>query len=120
MPKTITKTHGKTGKHLKVIAFGTDALGVELLGNPQQPEPATFLLKFPGGEVEVSRTTDGDYWVHVLANQPDLSDGHRADGRALGTIINARCFRVDGEVPTSAVYDLAVRIQAVTASESKP
>jgi hypothetical protein len=120
MPKTATKTNGKTGRHLKVIAFGTDALGVELLGNPKLPEPVTFLLKFPGGEVEVSRTTDGDYWVHVLANQPTLSDGHRADRRALGKVVDARCFRVDGEMPTSEVYDLAVRIHTVPAGEIKP
>jgi hypothetical protein len=55
----------KTGAHLRIQNFGTNCQGVELFGDPKRPEPLTFLVKLPTAEVEISRTTDGRYWVHI-------------------------------------------------------
>jgi len=38
----------------------------------KKAEPATHLIKFPGGSVELTRTSDGDYWVHVWVNRGEV------------------------------------------------
>ena len=48
----------------KVVHSG-DAVTVIFKGNPKHPEPSTGIIKFPGGHVEVSRTTDNQYWAHT-------------------------------------------------------
>lgn len=58
----------KTGAHLKIESFGSNALGVKLLGNPQKPEPDSFRVEFPGGVVDLERCVDGSYWVHIIAS----------------------------------------------------
>jgi len=46
-----------------------------LLGDPSMKlEKPYTIIKFPGGSVEVTRTTDGDYWVHVAVSQDFPSD----------------------------------------------
>jgi hypothetical protein len=62
-----------TDSHLKIKKAGSNASEVTLKGDPKSPESSTFLVKFPGGCVEISRTTQGDYWVHVRPYQPDDS-----------------------------------------------
>lgn len=55
----------------------------ELLGDPKVriEKPYTIVL-FPGGDVEIARTSDGDYWVHVAV---------RGDpGQPTGRITRAR------------------------------
>ena len=80
----------KTGSHLKIKAFGSATLGVELEGNPKKPEPDGFHIKFPGGEIYLARCTSGDYWVHVCRNDGDRADGTRMDGRPLGELVDHR------------------------------
>jgi len=53
-------------------AKGTDCNKVkiggltELYGDPDlKIEKSYTIVLFPGGAVEISRTTEGDYWVHV-------------------------------------------------------
>lgn len=77
----------KTGSHLKIRPMGDSVLGVELEGNPKRPEPIHFRVVFPGGDVDVVRTTDGDYWVHVRTDIPE----HRIDFEGpTARIVNAR------------------------------
>lgn len=99
----------KIGNHLRVQPFGSDALGVNLLGNPQYPEPVFFFVTFPGGRVEITRTTNDEYWVHVTSDQPNQSDGRRADDRKLGKIIDARCDRI-GTDPQDEIGHIAIRV----------
>lgn len=61
----------KTGAHLKIKSYGDAALGVELEGNPNKPEPPHFRVAFPGGDVDIARCDDGSYWIHVRVNHPD-------------------------------------------------
>lgn len=77
----------QTGKHLKIKSMGNAALGVELEGNPQKPEPIHFRVVLPFGDVDIVRTTDNDYWVHVRTDHPD--DGWSPD-RNFGKFIDAR------------------------------
>lgn len=71
---------------------------IELLGEKtRRPEPAQHIIEFPGGAVEVSRTTDNCYWVHVLITRrnvcADLLPGREG---AYGDIVGSRITRVDG------------------------
>jgi hypothetical protein len=54
-----------TGKHLKIVNMGDNVMGVKLEGDKRRPEPIHFRVCFPGGDVDVVRTTDGQYWVHI-------------------------------------------------------
>lgn len=88
-------------RKINVERAGDDALVVRLLGDKRQPEPSTFLVQFPGGEVEIARTSDDRYWVHVRPNTAEdevASDGAKKAGRL------ARA-RVDHSVPGGMVTD---------------
>ena len=71
--------------------WGTAAYGIEIEGNPQKPEPDTCLVFFPGGCVEITRTTTGKYWIHVGAFTDDSGlldvNNERLDGRRKGRIV---------------------------------
>jgi len=47
------------------IKHSSDGVTVMLRGDVRRPEPSTGVIRFPGGHVEVSRTSGGDYWAHV-------------------------------------------------------
>ena len=105
----------QTGKHLKVKSFGDNVLGVELKGNPKQPEPIHFRVKLPFGDIDIARCTNNDYWIHVRLDHPE--DG-KSPERLFGKFVDARlnvigkhtvdCDRGDFSHPD--LYHLAVRI----------
>ncbi len=51
------------------VTHSDDAVTIEFRGNPQIPEPSTAIIKFPGGYVEVARTTGNEYWAHIQVHQ---------------------------------------------------
>ncbi len=64
---------------------------VELLGDKQKkPEPAQHIIEFPGGAIEVSRTSDGNYWAHIIINQAQRVDDAEGRESAFGQIIGSR------------------------------
>ena len=102
-------------KRLKVTDFGSTVQGVTLKGDRRNPEPESFRVQFPGGDVDVVRTTDDEYWVHVRVNRP----GNTLDEEApLGRIVDARLDITDrhasetkvGDFENPNLYHLAVRI----------
>ena len=48
-------------------------------GDHVVPEPSTGVIKFPGGHVEVSRTSDGKYWAHIAVDNPSNIAKSRID-----------------------------------------
>ncbi len=107
----------KTGEHLKIVKMGDNAMGVVLDGNPQRPEPIYFRVVIPGGEVDIVRTSDDDYWVHVRVNH--LGHGSFCHSEEVpGRILDARLdltskHTVDvdvGDFNSPDLYHLAVRI----------
>ena len=102
-------------QRLKVINFGTDVQGVKLKGNPKNPEPESFRVQFPGGDVDVTRTTDNEYWVHIRVNRPGNSideeepNGHITDARLDIVGKHASETKV-GDFENPDLYHLAVRI----------
>ena len=79
----------RTGAHLRVEQRGSNASGVRLMGDPRRPEHSDFIVSFPGGEVILSRTTEGDYWVHVYTARPG-TPGYSPESDQAGRISSAR------------------------------
>ncbi|WP_172670861.1 hypothetical protein, partial [Labrenzia sp. DG1229] len=60
----------------------------ELLGDPSiKPEKPHTIVGFPGGDVEIARTDDGNYWVHVAVRQPP-AEPHKSPGKIVGARID--------------------------------
>lgn len=53
-----------------------------LFGDPKiKPEKPYTIIGFPGGDVEISRTTDGKYWVHVAVKDGGAIESARLDAK---------------------------------------
>lgn len=61
-----------------------------LKGNKSNPEPAEHIIKFPGGSISVSRTSDNEYWAHVLINDREVNDDFGVMQSAAGKIVDTR------------------------------
>lgn len=61
------------------VVHSDDAVLIKFEGNPKNPEPSTAVIRFPGGEVEVARCSDGTYWVHTYAASEKNIVGSRVD-----------------------------------------
>ncbi len=58
-----------------------------LHGDPEvKVEKPTTIIHFPGGSVEISRTTEGDYWAHVAVDPKEEA----LNGDTYGEVIDAR------------------------------
>lgn len=71
---------------------------ITLLGDKtKKPEPAQHIIEFPGGAIEVSRCTDGNYWAHILVTQQNVCED-LLPGRAgcYGVVVDSRVQRADG------------------------
>jgi len=104
-----------TGKHLRIKRMGDNVLGVELEGNPKKPEPIHFRVEFPFGDVDIVRTTDDDYWVHVRVNHPDDGDEpYRTMGRVTDARLDIKGKHASecdaGDFADENLYHLAVRV----------
>lgn len=92
---------------LKVVSMGDAVQGVHLLGNRRNPEPVHFRVTFPGGDVDVVRTTDDEYWIHVYVHHHphgqivdarlDIAGRHTSDVKM-------------GDFGDPKLYHLAVRV----------
>ena len=75
----MTLTSGK-GSEVNKIKIGQTNV---LLGDPNvKPEKPYTIIQFPGGHVEIARTSTDEYWVHVTTR-------HDIDTKA-ATIVNCR------------------------------
>lgn len=106
----------KTGSHLKIKPMGDKVLGVELKGCKSKPEPIHFRVTFPGGHVDVVRTTGGEYWAHIGVNHrnssnydPLRSSGELVDGRM--DLTNKSINETDmGDIQNPELYHLAIKV----------
>lgn len=104
-------------RRLKIESFGTEVQGVWLRGDRRNPEPESFRVAFPGGDVDVVRTTDGEYWIHVRVNSADdarVSDGELVEGRLVDARLDVRGKHASetdaGDFADPGLYHLAVRV----------
>ncbi len=87
---------------------------IELLGDKtKRPEPAQHIIEFPGGAIELSRTSDGRYWAHIIVEDARW-------GRTRGQVVGTR-LAIDGEPlreivdgpRRSGIRQIAVLIEAI-------
>ena len=106
-----------TGKHLKIKKMGDNVLGVELKGDPKQPEPIYFRVVLPFGHVDIVRQNNNDYWVHIGCNNekdgmfiPDETQtGKFVDGRI--DMHGKHANETDqGDFGHKDMYHMAVRV----------
>lgn len=101
------------------VHHSDDACCIDIRGDVRNPEPSTAVVKFPGGHVEVSRHSDGSYWVHVARNAQQQSDDD-----VLGAIVESRIdytheayVRHGGDIPPMPAHEdiqhIAVRMARV-------
>ena len=87
---------GATAKNWNFGERGTPKR-IELLGDKHvRPESAEYIIEFPGGAVEVARTSDGDYWCHIIVHHGQVLGDAAGSARlsARGEVIGSRLGRV--------------------------
>lgn len=67
------------------VVHSEDAVTVVFKGNPKNPEPSSGIIIFPGGHVEVSRSSDGTYWAHI-----QIQEESDATGNPAGEVVSSR------------------------------
>ncbi len=87
---------------------------ITLKGDKRKPESATHIIEFPGGSIELSRTSNNEYWAHISVNRGQIiddADGYHGDA---GRIVTGRIDRTEGHVEDlpgcETIHHLAVRI----------
>lgn len=113
----------------KVEKFGEKHLGLVITGNPKNCEVEMYSIRFPGGEVNVTRAVDGDpetdYWVHVSCNNPGTSYYTPYDGdigEVPSRFVDARLDQTDkhasesnlGDFERPELYHVALRVSRKT------
>lgn len=90
---------------------------ITLLGDKhKKPESAQHVIEFPGGAIELSRTTDGNYWAHILINRDFAIDDCKGFRSKCGEVIGSRIgYRNGAEIQNienhQDVYQIAVLIK---------
>lgn len=77
-------------------------------------ESATHIIEFPGRSIEVSRTTEGNYWAHISVNHEWAYEDLEGRYAMFGNIVNSRIDTCDGitEIPNhEQVQHLAILIK---------
>ena len=99
----------------KVYQVGKAPKRITLLGDKKRPESAQHIIEFPGGAIEVSRTSDGNYWAHIIVNRGDVIDDAEGRVSARGVVINSRVdrnrSRIDDIPNQNTVCQIAVLIK---------
>ncbi len=73
------------------IVRSDDATTVIIAGDKRNPEPTMAAIVFPGGCLEVSRTSDGTYWAHISVNgDKQVTDEAGKFHERRGRIIDSR------------------------------
>ena len=100
------------------VVHSDDACTIIFKGDKSKPEPSTGIIKFPGGYVEVSRTTDGSYWAHMLVDDPKSVINSRIDYDHLGWV------ETQGNIPDVPMADhiqhVALRIATIGKEGKQP
>jgi len=64
---------------LRNIIHSDDACTLVFKGDIKKPEPSLGAIRFPGGNIEVSRTSDGQYWAHITVRENSSITSSRID-----------------------------------------
>lgn len=94
---------------------------IELLGDKtKRPEPAQHIIEFPGGAVEISRTTDGNYWAHIIVNRDWADSDMKGLRGAIGEVVGGRIDTPNGVISIPGGHEnitqIAILIKTAPAS----
>ena len=90
---------------------------IELLGDKHvRPEPAQHIIEFPGGAIELSRTTDGCYWAQIMIHRGTPIDDVEGYRECAAEIVDSRIDRsypdgIEAIVRDSNIEQIAVLIR---------
>lgn len=94
------------------VTHSEDACCIDIRGDIRNPEPSTAVVRFPGGHIEVSRHSDGSYWVHFGRNarlsDPDDVPGRIVDSRV--DFVHAAGLQVEALQGAQDIEHFAVRV----------
>lgn len=92
----------------KNYLYGHAPKRIELLGDKQKrPESAEHIIEFPGGAIEVARTSDGNYWAHIIVNRGQAFEDCNGRTSARGEVMGSRIQRPDGLTPIERHEDVS-------------
>lgn len=95
------------------IIHSSDGCTLIIEGNKSKPEPSTVVVKFPGGNIEVSRTSTGTYWAHLTISDTDYDPVTDKPNR--GIIVDSRINRTNmgvARIPDcDIITDIAIEVQ---------
>lgn len=105
---------------MKAKKLGDNAVGLVITGKRKNREPDHVRIMFPGGDVDVVRSENGDhpdYWVHIRINNPDHPSF--SPGTQPAELVDARLDQTDKHVNESDVgdfgrkelYHMAIRVK---------
>lgn len=89
---------------------------IRLLGSKSNPESAQHVIEFPGGAIELSRTSDGNYWAHIIVNRDFAVEDCEGFRSSLGEIVGGRIDTTEDvyEVPNLGdITQIALLIKPV-------
>ena len=96
------------------VIHSQDGCTIMFRGDPKRPEPSTGVIRFPGGYVEVSRCSNGDYWAHVHTFTNGAPDEESPAGRVVESrLTHTHEHAAEGIPPLPAadrIQTIAVRI----------
>lgn len=71
----------------------TTVKAIHLKGDPRKPESAVHIITFPGGSIELSRTSDDEYWVHMAVNKKEIVNDIPSQSKR-GIVVDTRVDRI--------------------------
>lgn len=98
------------------MTLGKAPARIDLLGDKtKRPEPAQHIITFPGGAIELSRTSDGHYWAHILINRGWATDDtpgfHECIGEVIGSRLDTKTGVIDRLPRESEIRQIAVLVK---------
>lgn len=106
----------------KSFMFDKAPKRIELLGDKtKKVESAQHIIEFPGGAVEVSRTSNGDYWAHIIVNRNYADNDCKGLYNRFGEIVGGRIDSDDGvsEIPQhEEITQIALLIRPTRTKET--
>lgn len=88
---------------------------IQILGDKtKKTEPAQHIIEFPGGAIELSRTSQGNYWAHIIINTQETINDSKGLFSAKGKIIESRIDSREGVTKINdyeKISQIAVLIQ---------
>ena len=85
-----------------------------LKGDKKNPESGQHIIKFPGGYIELTRTTDDEYWAHIGVNKKQILEDDVVQAKR-GFVVDSRIDYTNGNILDMInfpdIQNIAVRIR---------